>query len=157
MGGISGILTSDGQRIDPARLDRMLRSIAAGGPDNHAVCHDGQAALGEVHHAARLPASRKALAQNADRALWIAFDGEIYNSRELRSDLRCRGHKVTTGSQAAVALAAFEEFGEDCVRHFNGQWALAIWDNRQRRLFASRDRLGIRPFYYAAVGREFVF
>jgi asparagine synthase (glutamine-hydrolysing) len=157
MGGIAGILNSDGSRIDPERLDRMLRSITGRGPETYALWHDGQAALGEVRPAAGPPASRKAPAHNADRPLCIAFDGEIYNAGELHSDLRCRGHKITTRGDAELVLAAFEEYGEDCVRHLSGQWALAIWDSRQRRLFASRDRLGTRPFYYAAVGREFVF
>jgi asparagine synthase (glutamine-hydrolysing) len=156
MGGIAGILNSDGSRIDPELLQRMLRSIADRRRDHLAVSDDAHAALGETRPAVVDRASRKTLTHNADRSLWIAFDGEICNARELRSDLRRRGHDVAARSDADVALCAFEEYGEDCVRHLSGQWSLAIWDCRQRRLFASRDRLGVRPFYYAAIGREFL-
>src|SRR5260370_16041887 len=119
MGGIAGIFNSDGSRIDSELLQRMLVSIAGRGPDNHAVCHDAHAALGEVRPGADDRASRKTPAHNADRSLWIAFDGEIYNARDLRSDLRRREHNVATGSDADLALCAFEEYGEDCVRHLS--------------------------------------
>jgi asparagine synthase (glutamine-hydrolysing) len=156
VGGIAGILNSDGMGVEPALLEGMLRAIAHRGTNGAGVCYDGSAALGEVRSAACPPIARTAPLP-ADRGLSIAFDGAIYNDCDLRDDLRRRGHQFTTGSDAELALRAFEEFGEDCVRHFNGAWALAIWDGRNRRLFASRDPLGIRPFYYTTIGRAFLF
>jgi asparagine synthase (glutamine-hydrolysing) len=157
MGGIAGILNSDGSRIDPARLQAMLASIAHRGRGHRAGFLDAHAALTEICPVLLAREPLRPLLASPDRALWIAFDGEIHNTRELRRDLMARGHAFESTAPAEIALHAFQEFGEDCVRHFNGQWALAIWDSRQRRLFASRDRLGIRPFYYTTIGREFLF
>jgi asparagine synthase (glutamine-hydrolysing) len=157
MGGIVGILNSDGSRIDPALLEGMLLAIAHRGPDDSGIYQDSHAGLGHVRRVLGHPSPARQPLPNADRSLWITFDGEIYNDRELRKDLKTRGHAFATPSAAEVVLCAYEEYGEDCVRRFNGQWSLAIWDSRQRRLFASRDRFGALPFYYAPLGREFAF
>src|SRR5262249_38152811 len=137
--------------------ERMLLAIAHRGPDDRGMVHEPDAGLGQVNlitGAGQEP--RQPLASD-DRSLWIAFDGELYNDRELRKDLKTRGRMCTTSSAAEVALRTYEEYGEDCVRRFNGEWSLAVWNSREKRLFASRDRFGARPFYYASCGREFVF
>src|SRR5262245_20391944 len=157
MAGIAGILRADGSRVEAALLNAMLQAIAHRGPAGAAACQDTCAALGEVRTVATAPGETKPPALACWRGLTIAFDGALSNDRELRNDLRRRGRQFTTGSDAELALHAFEEFGEDCVRHMNGDWALAIWDGPHRRLFASRDPLGCRPFYYTTVGREFLF
>src|ERR1035441_7963034 len=92
-----------------------------------------------------------------DRTLVIVFNGEIYNYLELREELRTRGHRFRTTSDTEVILAAYQEWGCDCVTHFNGMWAFALWDDRQQTLFCSRDRAGEKPFYYAVVDGTFVF
>jgi asparagine synthase (glutamine-hydrolysing) len=94
---------------------------------------------------------------NEDQSLWITFNGEIFNYVELMADLKQRGHVFGSRCDTEVILHAYEEYGEDCVRHFNGQWSFAIWDVRNRKLFASRDRLGVRPFFYTQCGDQFVF
>jgi asparagine synthase (glutamine-hydrolysing) len=157
MGAIAGVLKSDGSRIDLAIASRMLSAIEHRGPDQKGVYHDGQAALANARLRTHAPDEPRLPLPNRDQSLWIAFDGEIFNDSELRRDLAGRGQVFTTQSDAEVVLAAYEEFGEDCVRHFNGQWSLAIWDSRNRRLFASRDRLGTRPFYYTPLPGEFLF
>ena len=94
---------------------------------------------------------------NEDRSVSIVFNGEIFNYLELRADLLRRGHRFETECDTEVLLRLYEESGEECVRHLNGQWAFAIWDSRRERLFLSRDRLGVRPLFYTVAGRAFVF
>jgi asparagine synthase (glutamine-hydrolysing) len=92
-----------------------------------------------------------------DGRLWITFNGEIFNYIELREELLGRGHRFATRSDTEVILHAYREFGEDCVRHFNGQWAFAIWDSQERKLFLSRDRFGVRPLFYTQTADSFLF
>jgi asparagine synthase (glutamine-hydrolysing) len=94
---------------------------------------------------------------NEDSSLWITFNGEIFNYLELREELRSKGHKFATRSDTEVILHLYEEKGEDCVQFLNGQWAFAIWDNHRRRLFLSRDRLGVRPLFYTQTKGTFLF
>lgn len=84
----------------------------------------------------------------ANGDLWIAYNGEIFNYRELRKELQLSGYRFDSGTDTEVVLAAYEKWGERCVHRFNGQWAFCIYDRRQKRLFCSRDRFGIKPFYY---------
>jgi asparagine synthase (glutamine-hydrolysing) len=96
----------------------------------------------------------------ADGAIWISFNGTIYNFAEIRARLEALGRAFRSRTDTEVVLRAYEEWGTDCVRHFNGMWAFALWDGRARRLFVSRDRLGIKPLVYhvgetvAVVGSE---
>jgi asparagine synthase (glutamine-hydrolysing) len=94
---------------------------------------------------------------NEDGSLWIVFNGEIYNHLELRSVLQQSGHHYSTNSDTETILHLYEEYGEDCVHHLRGMFAFAIWDETRKRLFCARDRLGIKPFYYAIVDDQFVF
>jgi asparagine synthase (glutamine-hydrolysing) len=94
---------------------------------------------------------------NEDGSLHIVFNGEIYNHPELRPQLERRGHRYSTTSDTESILHLYEEYGESCVEHLRGMFAFAIWDQRRRRLFCARDRFGIKPFYYALIGDEFLF
>lgn len=94
---------------------------------------------------------------NEDGSLWIAFNGEIFNYVELREELLAKGHRFATKSDTEVILHLYEEKGEDCVRYMNGQWAFAIWDNKRRSMFFSRDRLGVRPLFYTKTSFAFLF
>src|SRR5262249_58913835 len=87
-----------------------------------------------------------------DGLLQLVHNGEIYNYRELRVELEAKGHRFRSASDTEVILAAYREWGDRCVERFNGMWAFAIWDVARRRLFASRDRFGIKPFYYRLSG-----
>jgi asparagine synthase (glutamine-hydrolysing) len=84
---------------------------------------------------------------SADGLLWLIFNGEVYNYIELRNELTSHGHTFRTGTDSEVILAAYREWGPDCVQRFNGMWALAIWDSSNRQLFVSRDRFGVKPLY----------
>ncbi|HLG04257.1 MAG TPA: asparagine synthase (glutamine-hydrolyzing) [Bacteroidia bacterium] len=84
----------------------------------------------------------------ADQQLWINFNGEIYNHPELRKELEESGYKFHSNTDSEVILAAFQRWGEDCLHRFNGMWAFVIWDRKRNAIFGSRDRFGVKPFYY---------
>jgi asparagine synthase (glutamine-hydrolysing) len=94
---------------------------------------------------------------NEDEALWLVHNGEIYNYRELRPELLRNGHRFRSEGDSECILHAYEESGERCVERFNGMWAFALWDGRQRRLLLSRDRLGEKPLYYHLDARGLIF
>ncbi len=94
---------------------------------------------------------------NSNGRLWIVYNGEIYNHFELREELKSRGRTFVTQSDTEVVLQAYEEWGHDCLSKFNGMWAFALWDSRKRELFCSRDRFGVKPFYYYWNSTSFVF
>jgi len=93
----------------------------------------------------------------ADGQSWIVFNGEIYNHLELRAQLETLGYCFTTRTDTEVLLQAYRHWGEDCLGHLQGMFAFAIWDGARGRLFCARDRLGIKPFYYATPSGSFVF
>lgn len=95
--------------------------------------------------------------KNKDGTLWIVYNGEIYNYRELRAELEKAGYEFVSRSDTEVILHAYAEWGEACVQFFNGMWAFALLDLREKKLFCSRDRFGIKPFYYYADASFFVF
>ena len=92
-----------------------------------------------------------------DGRLQLLHNGEVYNYRELRQELEGHGHRFRTATDTEVVLRAYEEWGERCVERFNGMWALALWDGRRECLFCSRDRFGVKPFYYRHADGRFVF
>ena len=94
---------------------------------------------------------------NEDRSLWIVFNGEIFNYVELRAELVQRGHVFSTQTDTEVILHLFEELGPACLERLNGQFAIAIWDTKQETLFLARDRLGIRPLFYAPLPQGLAF
>ena len=141
----------------PELLPAMLRQLKHRGPDGDGVHLAAGAALGMTRLAIiDLVTGRQPMA-NEDASLWIVFNGEIYNYRELRPALEARGHRFRTRSDTEVIVHAFEEWGDECVERLRGMFAFAIWDARRRRLFAARDRLGKKPFYYWQRDGVFVF
>lgn len=94
---------------------------------------------------------------NEDKTLWIVYNGEVYNYLELREELVKAGHRFHTSSDTEVILAAYKEWGRDCVNRFNGMWAFVIYDKANGHLFASRDRFGVKPFYYVHNASCFAF
>jgi len=93
---------------------------------------------------------------NEDRSLWIVFNGEIYNFPSLRQELEKKGHKFATKSDTECILHAYEEWQEECLQRLNGMFALVIWDQANRKLFAARDRLGIKPLHYYLDGQTLI-
>jgi len=94
---------------------------------------------------------------NGSNTLWIVYNGEIYNYLELREQLKDLGYEFRTNADTEVLLAAYEQWGEDCLNRFNGMWAFVIYDSRKNVLFGARDRFGVKPFYYYCDDERFVF
>lgn len=159
MCGIVGITSTSPVKGLPEQLGRMLAPIAHRGPDGNGTWIDpvGHCGLGHQRLAIIDPQGGHQPISNEDDSLWIIFNGCIYNYRELQRTLRDAGHHFKTGTDTEVILHAYEQWGEDCVSQFNGMWAFAIYDTRKKTLFCSRDRLGVKPFYYCRSGDRFLF
>ena len=157
MCGIAGILNFNGKRVEPALLDRMADQLRHRGPDQRGIYTDKHAGLAHTRLSIIDVATGQQPMHNEDRSLSIVFNGEIFNYIELRQSLLQKGRRFTTQSDTEVILRMYEEMGENCVHHFNGQWAFAIWDARKERLFLSRDRLGVRPLFYTSANQAFLF
>jgi asparagine synthase (glutamine-hydrolysing) len=150
MCGIAGFYgTPEATAPSQALPQRMIRAVAHRGPDAEGVFSaDG---IGFAH--ARLSiidlSTGQQPMQSADGALCVTFNGEIFNYVELRQELIARGRRFVTTSDTEVILHAYETYGPDCVERFNGDFAFALWDVRKRRLMLARDRMGVRPLFYA--------
>lgn len=158
MCGISGIVNYDRQRVVRADvLKRMCDTLAHRGPDDEGFFIDRYVGLGMRRLSViDLDSGRQPIA-NEDGRVWIVFNGEIYNYPELRKTLEHKGHVFSTYSDTETIVHAYEEYGDDCLQHLNGMFALAIWDGRQDKLLLARDRLGIKPLYYFLHDRGLVF
>lgn len=138
-------------------LRAMIGILRHRGPDDVGFYDDGRAALAHARLSIIDLGGGHQPMCNENGSLWITFNGEIFNYTELRESLIRSGHRFTTRSDTEVILHDYEQKGPDCVNDFNGQWAFAIWDQRRGELFLSRDRLGIRPLFYTADSRRFIF
>ncbi len=181
MCGITGIAALNGQPVDLRVLQRMNDVQAHRGPDgegfviswpeSNGFC---SAFLRHTSQERATPPARVALGHRrlaildlSDRGLqpmsagasgaWIVFNGEIYNHQELRSELETRGCYFNTRTDTEVLLHSYLEWGEECLQRLDGMFAFAIWDGARGKLFCARDRLGIKPFYYATPADHFVF
>ncbi|MGH9383476.1 MAG: asparagine synthase (glutamine-hydrolyzing) [Vicinamibacterales bacterium] len=159
MCGICGFAERDVRQ--PARLDdlkRMTTAIAHRGPDGDGLITLGPIGLG--HRRLAIVDTSPAGAQpmtNADRTLWIVYNGEIYNYRDERKGLEGRGHHFRSRSDTEVLLALYQEYGEACLERLHGMFAFAIWDVRADRFFLARDRFGKKPLYYRSTAQRFAF
>jgi asparagine synthase (glutamine-hydrolysing) len=159
MCGICGIYHFEpSQKVDPAVLERMAHSLQHRGPDDKGSFLDGNLGLGHQRLSIiDLTASGHQPMTIDDGRYWIVYNGEIYNYVELRQQLQSKGHSFQSTSDTEVILRLFQQEGENCLQQLNGMFAFAIWDKQTRTLFAARDRLGIKPFYYAHDQHAFLF
>src|SRR5579862_686043 len=179
MCGIAGIL--DRNTFDPARLVEMTDLIHYRGPDGFGFAYfdlnsHSAAAIELLHNRRDLPIFRPSVGLGTRRLAildtsangnqpmasesgeyWITYNGEIYNYLEIAEELKSLGHVFRTGTDTEVILKSYSEWGAACVKRFNGMWSFAIWDRPQRALFCSRDRFGIKPFYYSASDHSLIF
>ncbi len=158
MCGIAGILSFDReQAVSEARVRTMCDAITYRGPDSDGFYVNGNVGLGMRRLRIIDLEGGKQPIFNEDGQIALVFNGEIYNYRELRPELEARGHTFRTHSDTETIVHLYEEEGEDCVRKLRGMFAFALWDNRQRKLFIARDRLGKKPLFYVNDGKRFVF
>jgi len=158
MCGIVGVLNlEDRPPVAETTLRQMLGMIRHRGPDEFGIYRDANAGLGSARLSIiDLSGGQQPIA-NEDETLWIVFNGEIFNYIELRPDLEARGHRFRTQCDTEIILHLYEEYGPDCLRFLNGQFAIAIWDARQRSLFLARDRVGVRPLFYTIQDGRLIF
>ena len=157
MCGIAGIVDFD-SAVDPEQVREMLRSIHHRGPDDSGLHSEPGIAIGACRLAILdLSAAGHQPMSDESGRYHLVHNGEIYNYRELRTELESLGHHFRSGTDTEVVLNAFRQWGEQSVERFNGMWAFAIWDSERRSLFCSRDRFGIKPFYFRQDGSRFIF
>ena len=159
MCGISGMFALADTLPANARrtVGEMSRALAHRGPDGDGFFQDARAVFGHRRLAIIDVAGGQQPMSNEDGSCWIVFNGEIYNHRELRPLLEVEGHRFRTSSDTETILHAYEEFGPACVEQLEGMFAFAIYDGRRSELFAARDRLGKKPFFYTVDRRHAAF
>ncbi|MFW2404809.1 MAG: asparagine synthase (glutamine-hydrolyzing) [Gammaproteobacteria bacterium] len=149
MCGIHGIVRlRDRYTPDAAALSAMGRITRHRGPDDEGAYADADIQLGMRRLSIIDVAGGHQPISNEDRTVWAVCNGEIYNFRELRSELQAKGHRFSTASDSEVIVHLYEEFGDAFVERLSGMFGFALWDTRSRRLLLGRDRLGIKPVYY---------
>src|SRR5713101_9127500 len=157
MCGIAGIVDVTGRPVDRTLLRAMTAVQAHRGPDGEAVVCRGPAGRGHRRLAIIDLSTGDQPMSSDDGHVWIVFNGEIYNFRELRRELEAGGARFRTQSDTEVILRAYEADGPACVRRLRGMFAFAILDERARRLVLARDRVGIKPLVYSWDGRRLLF
>src|SRR6266536_419804 len=157
MCGIAGIADVTGRPVDRTLLRAMTAVQAHRGPDGEAVVCRGAVGLGHRRLAIIDLSTGDQPMSSDDGRVWIVFNGEIYNFRELRQELEAAGARFRTQSDTEVILRAYEAEGPACVSRLRGMFAFAILDERTRRLVLARDRVGIKPLVYSWDGRRLLF
>ncbi|MFL6513845.1 MAG: asparagine synthase (glutamine-hydrolyzing) [Chthoniobacterales bacterium] len=158
MCGICGSLYFDrGQPAGRGLLEQMTGTIAHRGPDGEGFYVSGPVALGH-RRLAIIDLNRGAQPMcNEDRTVWIVFNGEIYNFKELTADLVAKGHRFSSSSDTETIIHAYEEYGVGCLDKLQGMFTFAIWDEKDGTLFLARDRVGIKPLYYYQDAKGLIF
>src|SRR5881628_278096 len=158
MCGIVGIVGLNSREpVDETRLKIARDVLRHRGPDGEGLWSEGPVGLGFRRLAIVDVAGGHQPMANEDQTVWIVFNGEIYNHAALRPELEACGHRYRTRSDTETIVHLYEEEGERCVERLQGMFAFAIWDRSRQRLFLARDRLGIKPLYYAVTDQELVF
>ena len=158
MCGITGLINLDGASISPVVLKKMTEAIIHRGPDGEGQWIEGNIGLGHRRLAIidLSPAGHQPMI-SADHRWVLSYNGEIYNYRELRTDLEAEGIWFRSQTDSEVVLYALAHWGSNALSKFNGMFALSLWDRKEKSLLIARDRYGIKPLYYAQQGSRFAF
>ena len=158
MCGICGKLEyTPSASVDQHLLDRMTSAISHRGPDGRGTYISGQIGLGHTRlaiidlHTGDQPIS------NEDGTVWIVYNGEVYNFPQLREELVGKGHQFRSTTDTEVIVHLYEEYGVESLSRLRGMFAFALWDEKDKTLLLARDRVGIKPLYYANTGKALVF
>lgn len=158
MCGIAGIVDLRGRPVSPLDVQRMTDAIAHRGPDGEGQWVEDNVGIG--HRRLSIidlsPAGHQPMI-SPDHRYVLSYNGEIYNFQEIRLELEAKGYWFRSRTDSEVVLHAFAEWGSECVNRFNGMFAFAIWDRREKTLTLARDRYGIKPVYYARWGDLLLF
>ena len=145
-------------RKDNQYLQEMAKALIHRGPDDQGFYEDDYMSMGQRRLSIidLSPNGRQPMS-NESSTIWVTVNGEIYNYRDLKAELLSRGHLFRSSSDSEVVVHAYEEYGEDFLLKLEGMFALALWDSRKRKLILSRDRIGIKPLYYAQTSNRLIF
>jgi asparagine synthase (glutamine-hydrolysing) len=158
MSGIVGMVNGDGTWIDPEVLEQMTGFLAFRGPDAQVTWVDGSVGLGHALLRTTEESERERQPCSLDGKVWITADARIDDRENLVGKLAGRGREATLAvSDVELILHAYHAWDENCVEHLLGDFAFAIWDGRELRLFCARDHFGVKPFFYAVVGNSLIF
>lgn len=174
MCGIAGIVNWNGKPVDLNVLVKMTSVLKHRGPDDYGYFVNSRTnashnqKLKSINGAGNVGLGHRRLSiidlstghqplSNEDGSIWITFNGEIYNFKSIRDRLKRKGHRFATQTDTEVIVHAYEEWGYRCLNYLNGMFAFVIWDQNKKRIFAARDRLGIKPFYYLNDNDKFLF
>lgn len=157
MCGIAGFIPQN--MVSDARqtLNAMLTRIKHRGPDECGLYLSDEACIGSVRLSIIDLASGQQPLCTSDKRYWIAYNGEVFNYPELKRQLEAKGHRFKTNCDTEVVVHMYQEYGEKCLAQLNGQFAFAIWDSIEKKMFLARDRMGIRPLFYSKQNGVFVF
>lgn len=153
MCGICGIVGFDDKNL----LNKMCDALIHRGPDDSGIFVDSGVGLGHRRLSIIDLKTGHQPVHNEDESIWIVFNGEIYNFKELRKELEDKGHKFYTYTDTEVIVHSYEEYGDYCAEKFNGDFAFAIWDGSRKKLVLARDPIGVKPLYYTVLDGCFLF
>ncbi len=158
MCGIAGIYDlKQKDKIDSSVMEQMIAAQYHRGPDECGFLYDRNFGMGMARLSIIDLQSGSQPIHNEDKSVWVVLNGEIFNYIELQADLEKQGHRFYTASDTEVLVHLYEAYGADFVRHLNGQFGIAIWDRKNRKLVLARDRVGIRPLFYTQHKGKFYF
>jgi asparagine synthase (glutamine-hydrolysing) len=157
MCGTAGIVDLWARAVEPSLVRRLCDVLVHRGPDDEGYYVNGAVALGQRRLAILDLAGGRQPMGNEDGTVWITFNGEIYNFRELRARLEGLGHRFATRSDTEAIVHAYEQYGPACVKELRGMFAFALWDQPRQTLLLARDRVGKKPLFYAEVDGQWVF
>ena len=158
MCGIAGIYNFNKEPVSHETISLMTSILSHRGPDGSGIWHKGHVGLGhrrlkiiDLSDRAQQPMT------NEDGSIWLTYNGEIYNYKELREILKSKGHMFISQSDSEVVLHAYESWDIECLERFNGMFAFGLYDRKKEKLFLARDRLGIKPLFYTVNHSRFIF
>src|SRR6266480_3669272 len=157
MCGIAGILSLDGRPVAAEEMRTMCDAMVHRGPDDHGILIRPNVGLGMRRLSIIDLENGQQPISSEDGSISVVFNGEIYNFQTLRRQLIARGHKLATRSDTEVIVHLYEDFGAEMVNQLHGMFAFALWDGKTKQLLLGRDRLGIKPLYYAHIGQRLLF
>ena len=157
MCGIAGILGGGERPVKLDELRAMSGMLVHRGPDDDGYYLDASVGLTMRRLSIIDLESGRQPVRNEDGSVWVVFNGEIYNYRQLRRELQARGHTFVTTTDTEVIVHLYEDLGPNCVDELRGMFAFALWDAEKRQLLIARDRLGIKPLYYAEIAGRLYF
>jgi len=157
MCGIAGIVTQKGSAVDQALLERMTHTLEHRGPDEQGIFVEENVGFGHRRLSIIDLSSGHQPLFNEDGTVVVVYNGEIYNFKEIRAKLLARGHIFKTNCDTEVIAHAYEEWGENCQSRFRGMFAFAIFDRKTGEVLLCRDRVGVKPVYFAVEDRQLLF